>query len=70
MDDQKEILLSVRRSEEAAIELKNELMCLKTRNLEMLDDSDSLSNLVEDLKKKLEAWEPVGADDTGGPSPR
>ena len=25
---------------------------------------------AEDLKKKLEAWEPVGADDTGGPSPR
>jgi glycerol-3-phosphate cytidylyltransferase len=25
---------------------------------------------VEDMKKKLESWEPVGADDTGGPSPR
>jgi glycerol-3-phosphate cytidylyltransferase len=25
---------------------------------------------AESLKKKLEAWEPTGADDTGGPSPR
>ena len=25
---------------------------------------------AEALKKKLEEWEPVGADDTGGPSPR
>jgi glycerol-3-phosphate cytidylyltransferase len=25
---------------------------------------------AEELKKKLESWEPVGADDTGGPSPR
>jgi glycerol-3-phosphate cytidylyltransferase len=25
---------------------------------------------AESLKKKLEEWEPVGADDTGGPSPR
>jgi hypothetical protein len=57
MDDQKEILLSVRRSEEAALEMKNEIVCLKTRNLEMLEDSDSLSNLVEELKKKLEEEE-------------
>jgi glycerol-3-phosphate cytidylyltransferase len=25
---------------------------------------------AESLKKKLEEWEPTGADDTGGPSPR
>ena len=25
---------------------------------------------AEALKKKLEEWEPTGADDTGGPSPR
>jgi len=25
---------------------------------------------AESLKKKLEEWEPVGADDTGGVSPR
>jgi glycerol-3-phosphate cytidylyltransferase len=25
---------------------------------------------AEDLKKKLESFLPVGADDTGGPSPR
>ncbi len=57
MNDQEEILLSVRRSEEAAIELKNEIVCLRTRNLEMLEDSESLSKLVEELKKKLDEEE-------------
>lgn len=54
MDDHKEILLSARRSEELVNDLKNELVCLKNQNNEMLEDSNGMSKLVEELKKKLD----------------
>ncbi len=53
MDDLKEILLSERRSDEVAADLKNELASLKTRNMEILEDANDLTKLVEELQKKL-----------------
>ena len=54
MDDHKEILLSARRMEDAVAELKNEIVCLKTRNMEVQEDSNDLTKLVEELQKKID----------------
>lgn len=54
MDNHKEILQSARRSEELVNDLKSELVCLKNQNIEMLEESNGMSKLVEELKKKLD----------------
>jgi hypothetical protein len=53
LDDHRQVLLSARRSEEVLTELKNEILCLKTRNMKLVDESDGLTKLEEELTQKL-----------------
>ncbi len=53
MDDHKDILLSARRSDEAVADLKVELASSKTRNMEIIEETNILTKLVEELQKKL-----------------
>jgi hypothetical protein len=54
MDEHKEILQSAQRSEEAALDLKTELVFVKAQNLEMQEKLFGFSNHVEELQQKLD----------------
>jgi hypothetical protein len=54
MDEHKQILQSSQRSEEAALDLKNELVFVKAHNVEMQEKLAGFSKLVEELQQKLD----------------